>query len=849
MTDFLTVLTSKGPLLTKRWTTAGVQSYDRAKNYTVEQVPVDGVRALSSALQSLADQPRRCVIRGRERAPSNGGDVTRDLDTFVEAPHRWVCIDVDWFSPVLFDPVTEPEGAVWEFITTELGHEFRGITHHWQLSSSAGQPGKEHLLKAHIWFWLSESRQQYELEAWADHLVQAQGHHVVDRTVFRTVQVHYTANPVFEGVKDPVPLRSGLVEGVLGDEVDLDIEGDWFTSAHCSSPEGRRVMKDPGTVPGLIGVFNRLYPPHRLVTELIPHVFEFEGDSETRLTWLQGGGAVGGAVITDDELHIYNSHNTDPLGGRAANSWDVARVHLYGHLDNDLTDFERDDPHLWPSQQRMREWALEIEDVSQEFSRSKKEYRAEAERTEAQTGNEALPAALERIEACENPSELETTIAADLRAQTWTDVQRGQLARAIQQRVLALTEVRLPIATARGWVAPARAGNFAFRDLTESGAPKATLDNVVALVNNLGITVRYNVISKQDEIVIPDTSWTRDNAANSSLMTLYSECVRADMPITTSVLKNYVTAIGDTNQYNPALTWIESCPWDGVDRLPQLYATVKSPNTALKEMLMRKWLLQCVAILHNTGDTMARGVLTFQGAQYQGKTRWLKALAPAELVKTGHALDVHNKDSILSAIRFWLCELGEVDGTFRKSDMALLKSFVSQSDDVLRRPYAVSESEFPRRTSFFATVNESDFLLDPTGSSRFWVIPVTEISPDDALDIQQLWAQVLAIWKTGEVHWLSNAELELLNRSNEDHAIEDPLEDLVNDRFQWDDPLAEEVWMTSGEVARRLGIPKPTRSEAMAIKRQVLRRNGGRKRRTETQRLVMVKVSSDHLLD
>ncbi|WP_171252735.1 hypothetical protein, partial [Acinetobacter baumannii] len=42
--------------------------------------------------------------------------------------------------------------------------------------------------------------------------------------VFNTVQIHYTASPIFErGIDDPVPVRSGFVEGLFGDVVSLEI--------------------------------------------------------------------------------------------------------------------------------------------------------------------------------------------------------------------------------------------------------------------------------------------------------------------------------------------------------------------------------------------------------------------------------------------------------------------------------------------------------------------------------------------------------------------------------------------------------------------------------------------------
>ena len=59
--------------------------------------------------------------------------------------------------------------------------------------------------------------------------------------------------------------------------------------------------------------------------------------------------------------------------------------------------------------------------------------------------------------------------------------------------------------------------------------------------------------------------------------------------------------------------------------------------------------------------------------------------------------------------------------------MAKLKAFITESSDEFRRPYAMKPMVYPRRTSFYATVNNGDFLKDDTGNRRYWVIPVEKI--------------------------------------------------------------------------------------------------------------------------
>jgi hypothetical protein len=390
--DTVTVLSSRGPRLTKRWTRDGIQAYDRAKHFTVEQLEVNGIRALSELLVALESQPTKCVIRGKPiAAVTPFEDVCRNHDTFRETPHHWVCFDVDGFVPTHADPVSDPASAVEEFLRTELPVEFVGAAHHWQLSSSAGVPGKETYLKVHVWLWLETPVSGAMLDAWARHFEVT-----VDKTVFRTVQVHYTAAPVIdEGVSCPVRQRSGFVEGREAVSLRLPDEAQLAALGYQSDEKRRgQAMKDPRLKPGFIGAFCRAYPPARVVEEILPDVFEFEGDSAARLTWLRGGGAPGGACITNDEEHVYNSHNTDPFAGHAVNTWDLVRHYKFGHLDGDDPGaYEFAGPTALPSDKAMREWAAGLEDVRAELPDPME---AARERFEARVADRA-PSALDAM--------------------------------------------------------------------------------------------------------------------------------------------------------------------------------------------------------------------------------------------------------------------------------------------------------------------------------------------------------------------------------------------------------------------------------------------------------------------
>lgn len=357
-----------------------------------------------------------------------------------------------------------------------------------------------------------------------------------------------------------------------------------------------------------------------------------------------------------------------------------------------------------------------------------------------------------------------------------------------------------------------------------------TISNVRYMLDVCGITVRYNVIKKKLQIALPGNSGTADNADNVAAITINSLAAQNGMPI--GPIADYVGVLGDRNAYNPVAEWIISKPWDGKDRMPEMYATITAREgfpVSLKEAAIYRWLLSAVAAAMVVAGFKARGVLTLQGPQGLGKTSWVRSLVSDDVlretvVKVDHHMDGGSKDSVLGAITHWIVEIGELDSSFKK-DIARLKGFLTADFDKVRRPYAHGESEYPRRTVFCATVNESNFLVDTTGNSRWWTIPVTHINYAHGIDMQQVFAQLAEDVKSGEQWWLTQAEEALLESCNSEHlsvsVIRERLMGIVDMALMGkpDNPA-----MTAIEVLTKLEFDRPTNpqcKECAAILRQL----------------------------
>ena len=351
--------------------------------------------------------------------------------------------------------------------------------------------------------------------------------------------------------------------------------------------------------------------------------------------------------------------------------------------------------------------------------------------------------------------------------------------------------------------------------MSGNGQPLNTIPNLERLLENYGFTVRYDVIRKDMAITYPGQCGSPDNYNQAALNTVTSLCALNRLP--KGDVPAFLLNIGDRHLVNPVMDFITVTPWDGRSRFADLLATVQTRDgfdRDLFALMLRRWLISAVAAAAMPSGFWSKGVLVFQGAQSLGKTAWFRSLVPSDLrrlVKVGAIINPDNKDTVISAVSHWLVELGELDGTLRKADIARLKEFISQDVDQFRRPYGRSEEKFQRRTVFFASVNPERFLADDTGNVRWWTVPVASLDYQHGIDIQQLWAEVFEWFKAGERWWLDRDEEQRLEAMNANHEQADPVEELIASRYDFTKPATRRL--TATEILIELGYDKPTRSQ------------------------------------
>ena len=339
-----------------------------------------------------------------------------------------------------------------------------------------------------------------------------------------------------------------------------------------------------------------------------------------------------------------------------------------------------------------------------------------------------------------------------------------------------------------------------------------TFENLKYLMGHFKAEIKYNLMSRHREITIPGHDLFLDDIDNSALDQIHYLATLNFMP--TNRLDNHLNVLAYKNPYHPIIKFLNENVWDGNPRLDKFISTIKTENNELAYALIKRWMIAAIAAAHSERGFINQGVLVIQGAQGIGKTMWVKSLDPigCNAVKEGAILDPANKDNVILLARHWIVELGELDATFNKSDIARLKSFITMQSDDVRFPYAVKGSKLPRRTAYIATVNDEKFLADDTGNRRWWTITAKEIELNHGIDIGQVWAEVYCLWISGSLPYLSKDEQLKVNKENLEHEKVDPLKEMLLDKYNWTSDLRR--YLSSTKVLEELGFNRPSRSEA-----------------------------------
>ena len=123
--------------------------------------------------------------------------------------------------------------------------------------------------------------------------------------------------------------------------------------------------------------------------------------------------------------------------------------------------------------------------------------------------------------------------------------------------------------------------------------------------------------------------------------------------------------------------------------------------------------------------------------------------------------DMRDKTAAEKLLGNWILEISEMNG-IRKTEVEVVKSFVTRQDDKFRQAYGVNVESHPRKCIIVGSTNsEGGFLRDVTGNRRFWPVhvPGTGKHHPWQLDcVDQIWSEAIHLYNEGEELFLKGAE-------------------------------------------------------------------------------------------
>ena len=238
--------------------------------------------------------------------------------------------------------------------------------------------------------------------------------------------------------------------------------------------------------------------------------------------------------------------------------------------------------------------------------------------------------------------------------------------------------------------------------------------------------------------------------------------------------------VGVENAFNPVKNYLEvvkkNVPPISIDNLSSRYFGTSDP---LYDAFLKKTLIAAVARTYEPGcknDT----ALVLQGKQGILKSTFLRVLGGDWFDDSMG--DGRSKDDLIILHKCWIQEWGEIERVFGKRQAGELKAFITRQTDTYRPPYGITAEEYPRRGIIVGSVNDNQFLVDPTGNRRYWVIPVKVKRININLLKQErdsIWAAAVQAYKNGEPWWLSPDEEESSTTNNQKFQIVD----------EWESPI------------------------------------------------------------
>jgi len=271
------------------------------------------------------------------------------------------------------------------------------------------------------------------------------------------------------------------------------------------------------------------------------------------------------------------------------------------------------------------------------------------------------------------------------------------------------------------------------------------------------------------------------------------EIIESDFVAKIDPIKNYLTSLPPVDAgagYIEKLASTVTVKNDRPDGLEgaELMAWRKECPEALWPEYLKRWLVATAANAMSDAKCLNHTCLVLiSPGQGKFKTTWLNNLCPKPLHQYlfSSQLNLNLKETVRLVSEMFIVNIDDQLGKLNRKDADAIKNMITMASVQTQRPYQRYIEEEPHRASFCASVNERDILVDSTGNRRFLPFEIESIDIDtaQALNMDRVWAEAMAYLKEGFKYWFNQADMELLNRHNQQFRMLTMEEDLLGKYF------------------------------------------------------------------
>ena len=539
--------------------------------------------------------------------------------------------------------------------------------------------------------------------------------------------------------KDPFSYDYGVHEGKLADGAQ------WLSSANGGEAVvplarvQRRVA--PEDAPGIVGQFNRVYPDLDELIETYELPYEYDGATgRYRYTGSSASATPGMREIEENPGYYYSWHAHDPAAGYAQNAFDLVRIHKFGHLDEDY----KGPVNRAPSYTACRDFL----DTNEGFKK-----RANAEAYEAVVHNISKSAEGETNVPAKTPQERKTSTSVEVL--TTEELDNTQ------------------------WVSQLEVDR-------KTGKFVDSISNLTLIFDNdpkmkgVGWCERGEYFTEADPHNWPDTKRSPKLTENQKVLLRNRYEKVYGLKVSPERLVQIFAERKVVNSFDPVRVYLESLHWDGNKRMETCLPGVE--DTEYNRMVARKVLLAAVARTFEPGVKVDEALILV-GPEGTGKSSWIKEMSKGFSVEFQN---IESKDTVQILSETWIA-MAEESEVVAKSDFNRLKSFLTQTSDTYRVPYAVEPETRLRRWVVWGSTNDMELLRERDGNRRFLMVECVRPRDFDLLTpeyVDQIWAEAVHAYLMGESHVMNSYERELARTAREQHIHSDALTESIAEHLR-----------------------------------------------------------------